>query len=504
MRAATRVRWAYPAVPSLRAQVYAGDRLINTHESTQQPAGDFDTTEYRQSTYGPPTHYCDPTKTTNGAGTSGDPWQPSQAMANAVGGNVVGWLNGQTALLAHSTDTQTPTLNPANSGTAGNRIVHVTRYAAVALANVATNPLRTQLRHDAPGVVSTGPSSESGSGASMYGSEFANYITWDGFYVNVDEAEIASDTGCISIRECTGVHVRNFYVKSKALTCNTNAVIYRPNNCIDTVLHNGIIEDHSNVPPGLQPGLASDQYGDQNYTIEYITVRNTTRGFYTKGSASGGTTFNYGVMRYIVTHNCDMGFGINAWDPASGHVQVFHHCLVYDYASVGFMIGTNHPTAENTLIHHCTVANGAATGGGANGALYIKGATTSFVPSTFTIRDCLFDWANASAGRACEGGEYNGTTFPTMDFNRYFRVGAGVTWTMGGTTATTMAQWRTALGGGAQELNSNTLASDPFTSRATDDYTLATAALLTADSAGGQLGCFEGTETPGAFGSYGF
>jgi len=374
----------------------------------------------------------------------------------------------------------------------------------VALSNVATNALRTQLRHDAVGVVSSGPSSETGNGASMYGSEFRNYITWDGFYVDVDSAEIASDTGVISIRECTGVHVRNFYVKSKALTCNTNAVVYRPNNCVDTVLHNGIIEDHSNVPPGLQPGLASDQYGDRNYTIEYITVRNTTRGFYTKGEVSGQG--NYGVMRYIVTHGCDLGFGINAWNTTPGNVQLFHHCLVYDYDSVGFMIGTNHPTAENTLIHHCTVANGFASGGGATGAIYIKAATTAFVPGTFNIRDNIFDWANASAGRAWEGGEYTGTTFPTVNYNRYYRVGASVSWTMGASTPTTMAQWRTALGGGSQELNSDTLGSDPFTSRATDDYTIApaSAALLTADSAGGELGCFEGSETPGAFGSYGF
>jgi len=462
----------------------------------------FDASEYRQVTYGPPTHYCDPAKTTNGAGTFGDPWQPSQAMSAAVAGNVVGWIAGVTASMARSTDTQTPTLNPANSGTSGSRIVHVTRYAAVALDTPPSNALRTQLRHDGVGVVSDGPSSESGNGASMFGSLSRNYITWDGFYVDIDEAEIASDTGCISIRECTGVHVRNFYIKSKELTCNSNAVVYRPNNCIGTVLHNGVIENHTNVPPGTQAGIASDQYADQGYLIEYITVRDSDVGFYTKGAPGG--VFNYGTMQYLKLHGMDIGLVSHAWDTNPANLQIFHHCLIYDYLSVGFIIGTNHPTAENVLVHHLTVANGTATGGGALGPIYIRTATTAF--ANFTIRDSIFDWANASAGRAVEGGDYDGTTFPTMDYNRYYRVGAGVTWTMDVSTLTTIAQWRTALGGGSQESHSDTLGSDPFTSRASDDYTIAagSSALLTADSSGGELGCFEGSIEPGHYGSYGF
>lgn len=499
------VFWQHPVVPEIRAQFYAGDRLSGV--GGEQEQGDFDTTEYRTSTYGAPTHYCDPTKTTNGAGTSGDPWQPSQAMSDAVAGNIVGWLAGQTAALAHSTSTQTPTLNPINSGTAGNPIVHVTRYAAIALTNVTTNALRTQLRHDGTGVFANGPSSESGSGASMYGSNGKNYIIWDGFYVDVDDAEIASDTGCITARECTGVQFRNFYIKSKLLFCNSNAVLYRPNNCVDTVLRNFIMEDHSNDGSGgttPQAGLASDQYGDQNFTIEYGLVRNSTRGFYTKGTAAGGTAFNYGLMRYLTIHGCDIGLAFNAWDPNVLHMLTVHHILIYDYDSVGIFIGTNHPTAENQLIHHLTVANGSATGGGATGPIYIATQTTAF--SNFEIRDSIFDWANAGAGRAVEGGDYGEATFYTCDHNRYFRVGASVTWTRGASTATSIAQWRTLAGGGTQELNSDTLASDPFTSRASDDYTIATgsAALLTADSAGGQLGCYEGGVTPGPFGSYGF
>jgi hypothetical protein len=481
---------------------YARDILTGTAADDAQPQGDFDTTEYRTSTYGAPTHYCDPAATSNGAGTLLSPWTTAQAMSDAVAGNVVGWLPGQSVVHAHSTSTQTPTLNPANSGTLGNPIVHVTKYAAIALTNVTTNALRTQLRHDGVGVVSTGPSSESGDGASMFGSLSRNYITWDGFYVDIDQAEIASDTGCISIRECTGVKVYNFYIKSKELTCNTNAVIYRPNNCVGTVLSNFIIEDHSNVAPGLQAGIASDAYADQDYTIEYGTVRNSDRGFYTKGAPGG--VGNYGVMRYLIVHGVDIGLAFNAWD-TTGELQEVHHCLIYDYDSVGLQIGTNHPTAENQLIHHCTVANGAATGGGANGPIYIKGgssATTAF--SNYIVRDCIFDWAHAGAGRAVEGGEYTGTTFPTMNYNRYYRVGASVTWTMSSSTLTTIADWRTVLGGGTQEANSDTLASDPFTSRATDDYSIATAALLTADSSGGELGCYEGSIAPGPYGSYGF
>lgn len=459
----------------------------------------LDTSDYRASTYGAPTHYCDPAATSNGSGTLGSPWTTAQAMANAVAGNVVGFLPGVSVIHAHSTDVQTPTLNPANSGTSGSRIVFVTKYAAVALDNVASNGNRTQLRHDGTGVVADGPSSESGTGASMYGSADRDYITWDGFYVDCASAEIASDTGVISVRECTGVHIRNFYIKGKANTCNSNAVLYRPNNCVGTVLSNFIAVDHSNDGSGgstPQEGLFSDQYGDEDFTIEYGTVRNCETGFYTKGSAASGAALNWGVIRYNVISGANQGMRFNAWDTVD--VLEVHHNLIYDYVSQGMTIGTNHPTAENMLIHHNTIANGTALGGGANGGIYIKAQVTAF--SNFIIRDNIIDWVHASAGKAVEGGEYAGATFPTMNYNRYYRAGNTVQWSRNGSDYSSIAAWRTAT---SQEANSDVFASEPFNSRATDDYTIASGhAALTASSTGGQVGAFEGGETPGAYGSY--
>jgi hypothetical protein len=54
-----------------------------------------------------------------------------------------------------------------------------------------------------------------------------------------------------------------------------------------------------------------------------------------------------------------------------------------------------------------------------------------------------------------------------------------------------------------QEANSVELASDPFTSRAGNDFTIAIGhAAKTASSTGGELGCYEGGAWVGPYGSY--
>lgn len=466
------------------------------------PASDFDSSDYRQNTYGAPDHYVDPTRSlaSAGAGTLGDPWDVNQAMSEPVAGDVIGWLPGQSVILAHSTDTQTPTFMPANSGSAGNRIVHVTKYAAVALTAGHANC--TQLRHDGTGVHADGPSSESGSGASMYGSEGQDYITYDGFYVDIDAAEIASDTGCISIRECTDVTVCNFYIKSKLLECNSNAVLYRPNNSVNTILTNFICEDHSNDGSGgttPQEGLFSDQYGDQNYLIEYGTIRNCESGIFPKGTAVGGTVFNYGEIRYNLMHGVNQGMRFN--DCHGSNVTTVHHNLIYDYTGVGITFGAETTSTRNILIHHNTIANGSATSGGANGGLYIRSSNSNLGSSNVIIRDNIFDWVSASGGRGIEAGEHT-ETMPTLNYNRYYRGANTVQWSYNSTDYSTIASWRTATG---QEANSNifTAGDDPFNNRAGDDYTIAAAhAALTSDTVGGESGAYEGNETPGHFGSY--
>lgn len=475
-------------VPEIRAQFYAGDRLTGTWQSVAEASSSYDRTEYRQATYGPPSHYCDPARAlaSSGTGTLANPWNLTQAMALAVSGNVVGFLPGVGVTLAHSTSVQTPTLNPANSGTIDNRIVFVTKFGAVALPNVATNGDRTELRHDGTGVAATG-GTESGTGASTYGSNARHFITWDGFYVDTATAEIASDTGVISVRECTGVHVRNFHVKGKTHNAQSNAVIYRPNNALDTVLENFRCTDFRNDPTGSntpQRGLFSDQYGDRNFVLRSFEILDCDRGPFLKGTANGATVFNYGLIERGLVRGGTMGARFN--DLHATQLTTLQCCIFYGQTEQGITMGNETTPARNLLVQFCTVVRGDGSDVNAHGPLYVRAG----VMSNVRYQNNLFTWGAGAFGQAIQAGE-NAGPYPTTDYNGYYMGGDPVTWAFNGAELSTIGTWRTAIGGGTQDQHSQVLASSPFVDLAGGDVHIVPGhAAATGSSTGGALGCY--------------
>jgi hypothetical protein len=461
----------------------------------------FDTSEYRQATYGAPTHYCDPTLSVaspSGSGTFEDPWNITRAMANAVAGNVVGFKEGVSAILTSTDDDNLPTMRPANSGTAGSRIVFVTRYAAVALANVDTNALRTQIRHNGTAeVAATAPGPETGSAA--YGVNGTDYITFDGFYVDMASAEPKSDSGVIHYESCTGFHCRNWVVKGKTTNMHSNPVILRPTADTDSVIHNFKAYGFHNpqVSGATQEGLFSDFYGSQNYLLEYGEISDTDSGPYPKGTAAG--VFNYGHIRYLKIHDLAQGMRFNDFD--TNDLTEVDHNLIYDYTGPGMRLSAETSQPRQLLFHHNTIANGAATAGGSMGPITFASPITSFTSVTF--RDNILDWAHATDGRAVEAVEHSESAWPTMNYNGYYRGGNNIQWSANGDdTIDSIEEWRTLT---SQEANSVELATEWANNRASDDYTIAPGhAALTASSTGGELGCYEGDITPGPYGSYGF
>lgn len=459
----------------------------------------LDTSAYRQNTYGPPTHYCDPTRSlaSAGAGTLGDPWNLDQAAANAVGGNVVGVLPGVGVVLTSTDNDNIATFRPANSGTLGNRIVFVTKYAAIALANVDSNVLRTQLRHDGiPEVACTAPGPETGS--AIYGCYNTSYCTFDGFFVDMASAEPKSDSGVIHEEGGTGNHFLNWVVKGKTTNMHSNAVIYRPQQCTDSVLRNWRVTGfHNTGACATQEGLFCDTYGWQNGTIEYFEYSDGDTGVFLKGTAPG-PIFNYGRIRYGKIFDVDQAMRFNDLD-ATGLTEVDHN-LIYNFRATGIVLSAETTSTRNLHAHHNTVANGAATGGGANGPLYIADDNGALGAANVEIEDNIFDWANASVGRAVEAGEHVESMPSPLNYNYYYRGGTTVQWSYNGTDYSTMANWRTAT---SREANSQVAGSEWANNRAGDDYTVAAgSAALTASNTGGEVGAYEGSEVPGPYGSY--
>jgi hypothetical protein len=453
----------------------------------------FDPSEYRANTYGPPTHYCDPTRplSSAGAGTLANPWNLDQAMRLAVAGNVVGILPGVSVRLPSTNNDNIATFRPYNSGTASARIVYVSRFAAVALADVANNPNRTQLRHDGVRAVATG-ASETGSGSAIMGSYNTNYVTFDGFFIDMVEAQPKSDGGVIRAENSRGTHFRNFEIKGTRTNMGTNPVLYRPNNAQDTVLSNFRVYDFSNDTSNSntpQRGLFSDQYGDQNFLIEHFEIRNTERGIFLKGTYNG--TFNYGTIRYGIVSNVVECFRFNDLDPVN--VTRLEYSLCHDVIpggiGTGVSLSAETSSPRNILVHHVTVAR-MQSADLINGGLYARRGMDVNVQ----FRDNLIELDNGPYGHGVAMAEIS--TMPAMlDYNGYYKNGSTVTFAFNNVEYNNINTWRSVTG---RDQNSQVLTSSPFVDRVNRNFRIAAGhPAMTMSSSGGQLGAYGGPEVPG-------
>ncbi|MFN3075393.1 MAG: hypothetical protein ABT940_00655 [Alphaproteobacteria bacterium] len=475
----------------------------------------FDSSEYRQNTYGAPDYYCDCTRSlmSNGDGSLGDPWNLEQAMANAVAGDVVGFLPVSTGTPVDmdapsaSGYSEIPAFQPANSGSGtanANRIIFVTKYAAVKLykddpSGIGTNQSRTELRHAGTAAVAAG-ASETGTGGACYGAHTRNYITYDGFYVDMAEAEIRSDTGVLAAQACTGITFKNFVVKGTTTNCQSNAIIYRPENAVDTILSNFVAYDFSNDPTGSdtqQAGLFSDQYGDQNFLIEHFEIDDIDMGIFLKGTSSG-PVFNYGTIQYGIVSNTASPLRFNDLDPTN--LTTVQYVLTYNTIGArpkalspdGIVFDVISSSPRNITIDHCTVAKIDSTDGNCNGAFFVEGSEFA-LGSGITITNNIFDLDSGSYGHMM----YLESALPgTMNYNFYYKNGATETYVYNSTEYNSFASWQAAISG--RDANSVEGSSSPFNNRASDDYTINTGhAAYTMSSTSGQVGAYATNETIG-------
>lgn len=495
-----------PAVTSLSATV-ANEALRLSQTASASTSG-FDSSAYRQNTYGAPTHYCDCTRSlsSNGDGSLGDPWNLTQAMQNAVAGNVVGFprVGSNTPVqMGAPNGVQTAAFNPSNDGTSGSRIVFVTEYAATSLdrATIGSNQNRTELRHAGTAAVATGQT-ETGTGGATYGSNNRDYITFDGFYVDMAQAEIKGDSGVIQPRDCTGVHFRNFVIKGTDTNCQSNAVIYRPHNAVGTILSNFRAYNFHNDPTGSdvpQAGLFSDQYGDRDFLIEHFDIDTIDLGIFLKGTAPAGVNFNWGTIQYGIVRNSSSPFRFNDLD-ATNRTYV-KYCLAYntigdgvETAADGIVFDSISTAARNITIEYCTIAKVDASDINAEAALK---AEDNGLGSGVIIRNNIFD---VDSGSFVHMVKFLSQLPGEMNYNFYYKNGSTESYVYNGTQYNSFAAWVSAVQAvnAALETGSAEGSSSPFVNRATDDYRISGGhQAKTMSSTGGEIGCYATSETIG-------
>jgi hypothetical protein len=313
------------------------------------------------------------------------------------------------------------------------------------------------------------------------------------------EAEIRSDTGVIAAQSCTGLTCVNYVIKGTTTNCQSNAVVYRPEEAVDTILSNFKVYDFSNDPANSdtpQAGLFSDQYGDRGFLIEHFEIDNIDMGIFLKGSGFSGN-LNYGTIRYGIIKDSASFVRLNALHATE--TTLVQHCLMYN--SIGSRPKTISPDGivcdvisagqlRNLTIDHCTIAKIDGTDNNCNGAFNVEDNTIS---GSVVITNTIFDIDNGSFGNQISFL----TSLPdTLNYNFYYKNGGTETYVYNGSSYNTFANWQAAISG--RDANSVEGSSSPFNNRASDDYTINTGhAAYTMSSTGGQVGCYATSETIG-------
>lgn len=485
-------------------------RLILLWLLLAAPAGAaFDSSEYRQNTYGAPTHYCDPTRSlaSSGTGTSGDPWNMTQCATQPVAGNVVGVLNvgsGTAVTMADSGVYNIPSLTPTNEGTwngttCTSKIVYTARYAAVSLTRttIGSNQNRTELR----GYGTDDNADFVGTGQPVYGSYQKDCIVFDGFYVDMANMGFHNDSGVIRAQDANGVEFRNFVIKGKTVDCDSNCVVWRPHNIVNTILSNFLVYDFVNAPTSNagrdtdninQLGLFSDGYGERNTTYEHFELDNTGGGIFLKGTTAG-PQYNYATIQYGAVHNVYNCLRFN--DLHNTELTTVRNVLCYDVYTDSAGVGTASgegitfdsisTAGRNITIDHVTVAKIQTTDINTNGGLIVQDLGLG---SGVTFTNNVFDLNNGSNGHQV----LLLTSLPaTMNYNCYTKNGGTESYVYNGTQYNSFATWQAAIS--SRDANSVEVASVGFTDRAGDNYHITSGSCATGSSTSGEMGAYGGT-----------
>lgn len=462
------------------------------------PVQALDMSDYRQSTYGAPTRYCNPARalSSNGAGTLADPWNMTQCAQLPVAGDIVGLMPGISVPIQSSGNSRYPAFRPSNSGTASARIIYVTKYPAIALSGVETNANRTEFRHNGGAPYITGGVG-AGTGGPMLGANGTNYVTFDGFYIDMAQAYESEDSGVLHVESATGVQFKNFVIKGARLTVASNATVYRSTNVVDTVMSNFRMYDFVNNGTGSatpQEAFAVMTYGDRNLLIEHYEIRNIDGGIRLKGTAPAGVNFNYATIRYGIVsggHSCAR---FNDLDPT--RLTTVEYNICYDQTDSGGIFLTNETSVgRNILIHHNTIARMNSASFNTQGGIYSR--ALGVVGSNVTVRDNVIDINYGSYGHMINYAEQS--TLPaSQDYNAFTRNGSSISWAFNNVQYNSLAAWQAATG---RDARSFVMTTSPFTNRAGGVFTIVAGhPAKTGSSTGGEMGAYAGPELPGTDG----
>lgn len=426
---------------------------------------------------GPVTHYCDPTKSVNGAGTLGDPLQPSQAMALSTGGSSKVhclWSPGQTASFASTSSRFSAVLSPANSGSSSFRIVH--RAANPAAYNSSG---QTIIRHNG---------STQATGCPALGCDGVDYVIWDGFYITAASAKSYGDSGHAVLHDADNCEIHRCHIVGENYVMDSpdNYSGFRTERTLNMVLKNnkvvGVRRSDFN-----HNGGALMTYGCLAMLVTHNDFSDTNSNIFVKGSANGGAEFNSGEICYNKLYTTRENVIIQVVDPAGID---FHHNLSYDYYQ-GIKVDSAVGESPDYVRTYLNTFGGNLSASNASDNYQLEFDPLAVFTNQEFTRNIMY-----MAGRSQSRYVLILNNFSNIDRNLYYNGASGDRWETDEGLHTSIGAYRTAVTN-----ESNSQVGDPlFTNAGAFDFTLQGGSpAKTMGSGSTEIGCFGGspTGTPG-------
>lgn len=221
-----------------------------------------------------PTHYVTAAASGGGDGSIGDPWTLSEAMSQAVAGDIVQVGPGQYTGSAPSSRWNAA-FRPSNSGTSENPIIFFAENrAGLTYSAGVTSELRSG-------------GTSAGNGGPAFGISGQDYVIFDGFFTDENSANNhpSADTGPVVMNGSVGSEIRSCVVLGDVAAWSDNHCGIRFEQVLDCVASDCYISGFA-YEPG--PSASQNSAGIMGYdctgcTIEHCEITACGIGIFWKG-----------------------------------------------------------------------------------------------------------------------------------------------------------------------------------------------------------------------------
>lgn len=437
-----------------------------------------------------PDFIVDPARSTNGTGSEGSPYQPSQAFGVDPSGQrvVFEWLPGNLDFTDANANSKFSRWHPDFSGASGQPIIHRARYKASRLSAGHAN--LTQFRR-------TG-----GTGA-ILGILNTSYCWFDGFSIpTFTGAHDGNENYQFSLwgSGCTGIRFLRFRIDGEGLgnstqsSTNAGAIWAQPST--DFEIADGFVSNVGEFGTTNDIWSGFECYDTQGLNLHHVTFENIHGfGVFLKGDPNREFLRNrvHHCLVKNVSASCYFAYQIEAGTTPLSDLNWWYHLIGIDGLQHGIQLNRAAATDHSgTIFQNFTLV-------GCNEAVAIRGAASTGFSPLIRLTNGVF-YQNNTNIQLTNGFPWGtvGSDNIEFDYNRYSGHVTAHFNDSNGNRA--FGSWQTLLGNGVTQDQNGDTSVPNFVNAAGEDYRTAAGEPQDADD---YLSVLSGDLRRGAFGDIG-